>query len=294
VDGELGPGISGNYSGPYRNVNVNLVNNVLTDIGRSRPTDRHLAWYFPLADWDGGNIANNLLIRQRHPDITNAYGIQLRASERHRDDTTGEFLTEGRGSTPGKCRNVRIFNNVVHGIQMDARHNAPLKLLANTEGGFDSICIYDNQFQCQIYPNMLAIVEDYKGVSFERNTWFTTAQSKPFRLGAGDNQREASFDEWVLATGEKGAKFEMIDYPDAERSIENYMRKLGYSGTDDELYARFFAEARKMRRGAWRLEYCAKQINEYFREGFAMERMPHGKLPPVQCGPFEPPFSYRR
>ena len=78
VDGELGPGIRGNYPGPYRNVNVNLVNNILTDIGRLRPTNRSLAWYFPLADWDGGNIANNLLIRQHHPEITNAYGMDQR------------------------------------------------------------------------------------------------------------------------------------------------------------------------------------------------------------------------
>jgi hypothetical protein len=294
VDGELGPGISGNYPGPYRNVDVNLVNNVLTDIGRSRPTNRHLAWYFPLADWDGGNIANNLLIHQRHPDITNAYGIQLQASKRQRDKQTGEPIVEGRGSLRGKTRNVRIFKNVVHGIQMDGHHNAALKLLGNSEGGFENIRIYDNEFQCQIYPNTLAIVEHLEGLTFERNTWFTIAQAKPFRVGAGENQREVSFEQWVAASGEKDAKFQKIDYPDSGRSIENYMRKLGYRGTDEELYARFFAEARKMRRGAWRTEFTTREINEYFRAGFGMGRLPLDKLPPVECGTFEPTFSYRR
>jgi len=294
VDGELGPGISGNYPGPYRNVHVNLVNNVLTDVGRSRPTDRRLAWYLPLADWDGGNIANNLLMRQRHPDVTNAYGIQLRASERQRDKTTGEPITEGRGSLRGKTRNVRIFNNVVHGIRMDGRHNAALRLLANSEGGFENVHVYDNQFQCQIYPNTLAIVEDFEGLKFERNTWFTIAEAEPFRVGEGDNQRGAGFEQWVAASGEKGARFQRVDYPDAERSIENYMRKLGYRGTDEELYATFFAEARKMRRGAWRPEFTARRINDHLREGFGMDRLPLGELPPVPCGPFEPQFSYGR
>ena len=292
VDGELGPGISGNYPGPYRNVNVNLVNNVLCDIGRSRPTNRYLAWYFPLADWDGGNIANNLLIRQQHPEIDNAYGIQLRASERERDEKTGKPITEGRGSLPGKTRNVNIFRNVVYGIRMSSRH-APLKLLANSEGGLQNIRVFENQFQSQLHPTMLAIVESLDGITFENNTWYTVAEGKPFRIGSGDGQRELSFDEWLKVSGERGGKYRKIDYPDPDRSIENYMRKLGYKGTDEQLYAQFFVEVRKMRRGAWRREFTARAINDYLREGFAMQRLPLDKLPAVQCGPFRPEFSYR-
>ncbi|MFW6107296.1 MAG: hypothetical protein ACOC8A_01250 [bacterium] len=294
VDGELGPGISGNYPGPYRNVNVNLVNNVLTDIGRSRPTNRHLAWYFPLADWDGGNIANNLLIHQRHPDIANAYGILLQATKRQRDRKTGQPITEGRGSLRGRTRNVRIFRNVVHGIRMGGQHHAALKLLANSEGGFENIHVYDNQFQCQVYPSPLAMVEDLRGLTFARNTWFTIAEDKPFRLGPRNSQRGLSFEEWVAASGEKDARFEKVDYPDPERSIENYMRTLGHRGTDEELYARFFAEARTMRRGAWRPEFTARRINGYLREGFGMQHLGLDALPPVHCGPFEPEFSYRK
>ncbi|MGM0487016.1 MAG: hypothetical protein ACQESR_09680 [Planctomycetota bacterium] len=293
VDGELGPGISGNYPGPHRNVNVNLVNNVLTDIGRSRPTNRHLAWYFPLADWDGGNIANNLVIRQRHPEVTNAYGIQLRASERQRDKKTGEPVTEGRGSLRGGTRNVRIFKNVVHGVRLGSSQ-AALKLLANREGGFENIHVYDNQFQSQVYPNTLAIVEDLDGLRFERNTWFTTTRDKPFRVGPKGEERELSFKQWVAVTGEKGARYEKIDYPDADRSIEDYMRGLGYEGTDAQLYAQFFKEVRTMRRGAWREEFTARRINDYFREGFGTQRLPLDELPPVECGPFRPEFSYRK
>jgi hypothetical protein len=290
VDGELGPGISGNYPGPYRNVNVNLVNNVLTDIGRSRPTNRSLAWYFPLADWDGGNIANNLLIRQHHPEVTNAYGLQLQATKRQRDDKTGEPITDGRGSLWGRTRNVKIFNNVVHGIRMSP-NQAALKLLANSEGGFENIEVYDNQFQCQMYPNMLAIVEDLDGLEFERNTWFTTAEGKPFRLGTRGDERELSFEQWVAVSGEQGAKFEKIDYLDSDRSIENYMRGLGYRGSDEELYSQFFTVVRSMRRGAWRAEFTTQAINRYFREGFAMRHLPLDELPAVECAPFDPRFS---
>jgi hypothetical protein len=292
VDGELGPGISGNYPGPFRNVNVNLVNNVLTDVGRSRPTNRHLAWYFPLADWDGGNIANNLLIRQNHPDITNAYGIQLQASEQQRDKKTGELITEGPGSLRGRTRNVNIFRNVVHGIRMSER-NAALKLLGDA-GGFEDVRVYDNHFQCQAYSSTLAIVEDLTGVTLERNTWYTAGNEAPFRVGDETSGRALTFDQWAAATGEQGGRFEKVTYPDSDRSIENYMRLHGYQGTDEELYAAFFAAARAMRRGAWRPEFTAEAINAYFRAGFGMNRLPTDQLPPVQCGPFERTYSYRK
>ena len=151
--------------------------------------------------------------------------------------------------------------------------------------------IYDNQFQCQVYAGTLAAVDSLEGLTFEGNTWFTLAKGRPFRLGRGRRPRELSFREWVAASGEKRARFEKIAYPDADRSIESYMRTLGHEGTDDELYARFFAEARKMRRGDWRAEFTARAINGYFRKGFAMEHIDLDKLPAVLCGPFEPRFS---
>lgn len=106
-------------------------------------------------------------------------------------------------------------------------------------------------------------------------------------------RRELSFAEWVAISGEVKARYEKVAYPDADRSIENYMRGLGHQGSDEELYGRFFAEVRKMRRGAWRAEFTTSAINRYLREGFGMQHLPVEELPPVECGPFEPEFSYR-
>ena len=62
-------------------------------------------------------------------------------------------------------------------------------------------------------------------------------------------------------------------------------------GTNQELYSRFFADVRSMRRGAWRAEFTTQAINRYFREGFGMRHLPLDELPVVECGPFEPRFS---
>jgi hypothetical protein len=200
---------------------------------------------------------------------------------------------EGKGSLRGRTRNVRIFGNVVHGIRTGT-HQAALKLLANGGGGLQNVRIYNNQFQSPIYPNTLAIVEDLRGLRFESNTWFSASPGKPFRLGGKKNPRELNFEEWVAASGEVGAKYEKINYPDSDRSIENYMRKLGYQGTDVDLYANFFVAVRTMRRGAWRPEFTARNINDYFRAGFGMKALPLNDLPPVPCGPYKPEFSYRQ
>jgi len=218
-------------------------------------------------------------------------------------DVTAEYSRPGIHSeatpwasgTPGAaCCSKRTSSTIAGGITSEAGNRRSVGRIRSATTCTENIRIYDNEFQCQIYPNTLAIVEHLEGLTFERNTWFTIAQAKPFRVGAGENQREVSFEQWVAASGEKDAEFQKIDYPDSGSSIENYLRKLGYRGTDEELYARFFAEARKMRRGAWRTEFTTREINEYFRAGFGMGRLPLDKLPPVECGTFEPTFSYRR
>jgi len=292
LDGELGPGISGNYPGPYRNVNVIVVNNVLADIGRSRPTNRSLGWYMPLADWDGGHVAHNLLVRKPNGAVTNVFGITMRASEPLRDRKTGRTIAKGPGSLHGRTRNVNLFGNVVYALGAGKNH-AALELLGAHAGAFGNVRVTGNRLQAPSGGETLVIAETLEGVTFEGNTYFAAGAEAPFRLGAGKAQRAVSFEQWTAKTGEKNARFAQADFPDPKRTVEAYMRTLGYKGDDEQLYATFFAEARTMRRGAWRKAFTAQAINDYFRKGFALKRIDPDTLPPVQCGPFEPRFSYR-
>ncbi|MEO0336255.1 MAG: hypothetical protein AAF202_07665, partial [Pseudomonadota bacterium] len=75
AEGEIGIGIGGNNPGPRRFTNATIRNNILTDIGRSRPTDRNLSWYIGLQDHINTVVEYNLLINQ--PSLGNVWGIQL-------------------------------------------------------------------------------------------------------------------------------------------------------------------------------------------------------------------------
>lgn len=293
VDGELGPAISGNYPGPYRNVNVNVVNNVLVDIGRSRPTNRTLAWYMPFQSWDGGNIANNLLVRQHHPQIANAFGILLQTHEPRdgwADDDAQEAaraVGQGRALSPcGAMRNVNVFRNIVYGIRMGG-DRAGLEIRHHRMGGMENIRIYDNLFQFQVYPNQCVTADNLQGVSFRGNTYYSARESGWFLVG----RKPVDFDEWVAISGEQGAERRKVDFPDPDRSIEKYMEALGYEG--DDLYQEFFRQVRRQRKGHWREEFTAAAVNGYFRAGFGQPHLPLDELPPVECGPFKPEYSYR-
>jgi hypothetical protein len=104
VEGELGITIGGNTPGPLRFTNARITNNVMLDIGRSRPAGRSLAWYLSINDWDGGLVAGNLFLHQASDEVKSVYGVRI-----------GNHTQHGRYKGKGiHCRNVTIRNNNSH------------------------------------------------------------------------------------------------------------------------------------------------------------------------------------
>ena len=92
-EGELGIAAGGDRSdtstAPHKHANLNITNNILTDIGRSRPTDRGLSWYLDFNGVRDSRIQQNLLINM--PSIGNSFGIRLKGSMMN-IDVTGNNL----------------------------------------------------------------------------------------------------------------------------------------------------------------------------------------------------------
>src|SRR5690606_4559306 len=101
AEGEIGVSIGGNSDGPGRFQDMVLRNNVFTDIGRSRPTNRSLSWGLELIDWLGGEIDRNLVIHNR-AGITNAYAFKNSAGTRFADVVISNnvFSVETGTTTP--------------------------------------------------------------------------------------------------------------------------------------------------------------------------------------------------
>lgn len=76
VEGEVGFSIGGNreFKNGYRWNNIMVNGNVLTNIGRTRPTNRNIAFNIEANDWQSGIICSNF-ISDTSPHLSNVSGI---------------------------------------------------------------------------------------------------------------------------------------------------------------------------------------------------------------------------
>jgi hypothetical protein len=254
VDGEIGISMGGNQPGPLRWKNMRIINNVMLDIGKSRPTGRTLGWYVDATDWDGGLIANNLLLHQHSPEVRNVYAIHVGSS-----DAKGTY--EGKGV---HCRDVTIRDNIIHGL----KSSGPMLRIGNGEL-FENVVFANNHVQLPGLQQPLVQIGNLAGVTFEGNTYFSDGEADTlFAIGVRSNREELGFNDWIQKSGETGARFEKTPFPDPARSLEHYMQSRGSTPT----HATFIAAVRKQSKGNWRPELTAPAINDWFRAGFGAKK----------------------
>ncbi|MBN1672572.1 MAG: hypothetical protein JXR37_16140 [Kiritimatiellae bacterium] len=265
LDGEIGISMGGNVPGPLRWVDCRIVNNVMTDLGRSRPTGRILGWGMGISDWDGGLVANNLIHHFGDEEVRMVQGIQIRAGAE--DANLKRRKVE---KTPGPwCRNLTVRDNVIHGLR-SARFGA--LVVDTTRAEFENVRIERNHIQMPgLSTRTIDLLDkERSGVRFSGNTYYTDADPGAWFLVNGEKK---GFADWVAYSGEQDAKNGKIAYPDPVRDIEGYMKHLGKEPT----YAAFIEEARRQCKANWRPEFAAPAINHWFRAGFGVKKMPESK-----------------
>ncbi|MEZ4382257.1 MAG: right-handed parallel beta-helix repeat-containing protein [Nannocystaceae bacterium] len=236
VEGEVGVSLGGNSDAPYRFVDGEIRGNVLTDIGRSQPTGRTLAWGIGVTDNDGLTIADNLILNHRAPAVKNSWGLNI-------------------GSATG--RTYEIENNLFWRVQGravrvtgDPGHMA-INFAANT--------LVDPEFD----GRLVDFSGSFSGYSFAGNDYFSSAD--PGAWFSVEGQGEVGLDPWVAASGEVDAMaIELPSFPDPERDAESYAASIGEGATLPEL----LAAVREQTRLNWREELTAPAINDWIRGGF--------------------------
>jgi hypothetical protein len=240
VEGEIGISAGGNKPGPLRFKDVTISNNVFLDLGRGRPTLRHLGWGIDVSDWDGGTIAGNLLVQHQRDDVGNVHLLSVGAS----DDT-------------GACRNVRIADNVFCG--------GPVHFMQNTDR-LNNITFSRNSLLMPWQERLLVRIEgDLSGCTFSDNVYSSTAPDEGW---FGCDGQKLSLAEWTQRRKERGVKTEVGRPADQQGSIERYMAHLGLVPTFDA----FLVEVRKQSRANWRPEFSAAVVNDWVRQEFAHYR----------------------
>jgi len=232
IEGEVGISCGGNSNDALRFVDVTIRDNVLMHIGRTQPTNRGLAWYLDVQDWDGGTIENNLFLHQ--PLLDNSYGITL------------------AGSTE---RDVAITGNVFYGLK---EMNMDIDV-SNSEA---NITVDSNELQDPTEGSRLIIqTGPFSNVAYTNNKYYSNASASAWFLTNGTSRSYAS---WVTASGETGSSSGAIAYPAPGRNEVTYQASLGGTAT----FAAFVAEARLQSKSYWRPEYAAPAVNDYMRAGF--------------------------
>lgn len=236
VEGEIGIGLGGNNDMPYRFVDGELRGNVLTDIGRSQPTGRILAWGIDITDNDGLTIADNLILNNRQPGVTIAYGLNIESKS---------------------ARNYQIENNLFWRLQTTA-----IRIRAKPE--HTMIVLTENLV---VDPGLGAHLIDFggsfAGYTFEGNQYHSSAPDDEWFTVAGPG--EIGFMDWIKESGEMNAMaIDRPAFPDPERDAEAYAVEIGEGSTLPEL----LAAARQQTRLEWRSELTAPAINTWIRAGF--------------------------
>lgn len=263
AEGEIGISIGGNSAGPARFQDVVIRHNVMTDLGRSRPTNRSLSWGIEALDWLGGEIDRNLVIHQRS-GITNTWALKT-GGERVEDVVIGgnvfASLAAGNGSPT---------------VQLSAAANAVFR---------------DNTVQAP--GGNAAIRLEGSGVSFAGANRYATAATRPFVLDGST----LDLAQWRSSTGDSGATTATPAFPDAGRDLEGYAAHLGIGNGFDGLLDALYRQSK----ASWDPRLGAGAINDWLRAGFGMtppgarvRRNGSAPLAPPAASPGVVPVAVRR
>lgn len=234
VEGEIGVSAGGNTEEEYRFVDTQITRNVMTDIGRSMPTGRTLAWAIDITDNDGLVVSDNLVLNNRHPDLTNGFGLNIGGGSGRDYQIEDNLFWRLRG------RAIRVYPN----------------------GNHQGIAITGNEI---VDPDLgSALVEHrggFAGYTYAGNRYFSNAGAGSwFSLG---NDGDTDIAGWRTESGEDDAM--QIALPDHEdRDLEGYAVEIGAGTTLDDL----LELARGQNRLTWRDDLGAPAINAWIREGF--------------------------
>ena len=245
-DCEIGISIGGNVGGRYRFADAVVAGNVVTDLGRSRPTDRVLGWGIDVMDWDDGRVDSNLVLHTRNDAVTNGYGIGLR----------------------GGLRGVSIRGNTL--VELGRAYGI---LFQGTDA--DGVAVAENTIaQDRGHLGFMggdALPTDY---AFAANRYGLAADGDdaPGEAPNGDDEAAVfarvgyTLGEWVAAVGEEDAVAGAVAFADPARSLDRYIAEvLGLPSREA-----FYARLRTFSRERWDERYGARAINAYLREGFTV------------------------
>ena len=244
AEGELGIALGGNYVGAYRTKNVVVTDNVMTDLGRTHPTNRSLAWYLDMSDSKSFDVVDNLFIHQRDLTISNAFGIR--------------FSTVG---VPGGTDDVLVAGNVIADMRGSTGYSSAMVRLEN--GSITTnVTFQDNIVQSPTATPLARFTTGGYSFAGTNQYWSTAASNSFFAL----NSSLTDLAGWKTGTADNGAITAAPSFPDSTRDVEHYIQSLGLGTTFQD----FITALNNQSKANWNPNLTAKKVNNWLRAGFGM------------------------
>jgi len=238
VEGEIGVSLGGNSSQPLRFVDSEVADNVFSDIGRSDPTGRGLAWAVDIVDNEGTLVSDNLILNQHTPGVDNSYGIRISSSSAH---------------------DVKVRDNTFYRITYQS-------LVNDVSDDHEAIDVSGNTFvDPELSSRLIVQNGSFSAYTYSSNRYYSSAPADTWFSPTGTSGR-TDVEGWVAASGETDAEELSAppNYVDPERSIETYAQSLELGSTLEE----FMGHAVQQTRLRWYYELSAPAINGYIKAGF--------------------------
>jgi hypothetical protein len=163
------------------------------------------------------------------------------------------FYPEGRQGIPAPT--VGIFR---HNIVYDWA--GPAFFIVSQPAGLEAT---DNFFEQTDNPDIF--LHDWQPKFIFQNNHYSSQMPQPFRIG----QKFMDLATWESQTGEK-PNTAPAKFVDPNRDIATYAKSINL---EDHSLEGFITAARDQRRGHWDARLTAQAVNQYIRDGFAIQ--PH-------------------
>lgn len=251
VDGEIGIAMAEHYDYDYLINDISISDNVFTNIGRSRPTGRTLAWTISLGNMSNATISNNFLIHQPEDVLTNCSAF----------------------STDGELHDINIINNIVYNM----RFADGLKISNKDKKPNSNLLFSGNKIQLPEDAHYLINTSyDPSGIWTIKDNIYFSDRDEPYQFRMDGESR--SYTQWLNDTGDTSS-FTEYTFPDSTRSIELYQASIGENPSIDA----FIESCRAQDRYDWDTRYSLAEVNSWLKAGFSIP-----VVKPENNRPFKP------
>lgn len=291
IDGELGLSIGGNDKKPedrnYRWRDYYVTNNVITQIGESRPTGRNIGWGIGADDWKSGSIQGNVLTSWGSSSVSSVYGINYGGGTGDVAIKDNILYNINGGSSGGNLLQLSSNITSVDQLAASARTNIidtgdpePISVVPTNLEIARNHFIQSNNNNASVGLISGSISSSYS--SFNANTYYATSPSSSWFSAA------TSVFNWIDSQIEPNASTAIPDYVDPDRTVNSYMSSLGRTAS----ITAYTEEVLRQSQTNWRSQFTAEAVNDYIRSGFCIEGEECGSLlPPAPSAP--PGFTIR-